>query len=137
MIWQFNPSVCLKILTPWLEVKMRSFPRPAQPAHGCSMSVVSLAPEDLCPPRMTVSVSAGHCGGVSMPDRSSDASVFAIAGFPPLHLSSLKGSRPHHTSNKKPCIKYLPSNEICMLFCTDQKTKHQRFDLLNIISVKG
>lgn len=36
MIWQFTPSVCLNILTPWLEVKLRSFPRPAQPAGGCS-----------------------------------------------------------------------------------------------------
>lgn len=89
------------------------------------------------PPRLTVSVSAGHCGGVNMPDCSSDASVFAIAGFPPLQLSSLKGSRPNHTSYKKPCIKYLPFNEICMFFCTDQKTKHQRFNLLNIISVKA
>lgn len=49
MIWQFTPSVCLNILTPWLEVKLRSFPRPAQPAGGCSAKALSPAPEDVCP----------------------------------------------------------------------------------------
>lgn len=48
MIWQFTPSVCLNILTPWLEVKLRSFPRPAQPAGGCSAKALSPAPEDVC-----------------------------------------------------------------------------------------
>lgn len=40
MIWRFTLSVCLKILTPWLEVNLRSFPRPALSERGCSMSVV-------------------------------------------------------------------------------------------------
>lgn len=35
MIWQFTLSVCLEILTPWLEVKLRNFPRLARPAGGC------------------------------------------------------------------------------------------------------
>lgn len=38
MIWQLTPSVCLKILTPRLEVELRSFPRPAGPEGlGCQV----------------------------------------------------------------------------------------------------
>lgn len=64
----------------------------------CSMTVVSLAPEDLCPlPQLTISKSAGRCGGMNMPNRTS---VLAITGFPPLqdqtsHLSSLKRLSSH------------------------------------------
>lgn len=57
MIWQFTLSVCLKILTPLLEVKLRSFPRPARPAGGCCMQTVSLDSEYLCPPLI-------HCKSV-------------------------------------------------------------------------
>lgn len=39
MTWQFTLNVCLKILTPWLEVKLRSFPRP-ELSGGYSMYAV-------------------------------------------------------------------------------------------------
>lgn len=45
MIWQLTPSVCLKILTPRLEVELRSFPRPAGPEGlGCQVPPHSPTP---------------------------------------------------------------------------------------------